>query len=157
MHSPFVAFLIEASSWSSASSRTRFSFLLGGSNCQGLISPTGSKALSLFSSSIEVSKSENRTPSSNCLNSQYYLPCPLCILCTRVTYQVTWSNSKRLRPMIYWAALRTVFRAKKWSKKHSKFLISVSLCYLRYLDGIPKKCLFSRQLPFKQHSSCPCI
>ena len=62
MHSPFVAFLIEASSWSSASSRARFSFLPGGSNRQGLILTTGSKALPLFSSSIEASKSERSDP-----------------------------------------------------------------------------------------------
>ena len=40
--------------------------------------------------------------------------------------------------MTHEAAFRTVFRAKKGTKKHSKYLISVSLCYLRYLDVIPK-------------------
>ena len=46
-------------------------------------------------------------------------------------------------------AFRTVFPAKKGTKRRSKHLISVSMCYLWHLDGIPKKRSFSRQLPFK--------
>ena len=68
---------------------------------------------------------------------------------TRATYQVTWSKSKRLWQMTHEAAFRTVFPAKKGTKRHSKHLISVSMSYLRHLDGIPKKWLSSRQLPFK--------
>ena len=51
--------------------------------------------------------------------------------------------------MTHEAAFRTVFPAKKGTKRHSKHLISVSMCYLRHLDGIPKKWPSSRQLPFK--------
>ena len=36
------------------------------------------------------------------------------------------------------------------TKRHSKHLASVSMCYLRHLDSILKKWHFSRQLPFKQ-------
>ena len=41
--------------------------------------------------------------------------------------------------MTHEAAIRTVFQAKKGTKMRSKHLIYVSMCYLRHLDGIPKK------------------
>ena len=69
------------------------------------------------------------------------------LMCTRVTYKVTWSKSKRLRWMTHEAAFRTAFPAKKGAKRHTKHLVSVSMCYSRHLDGIPKKWHFSRQLP----------
>ena len=33
---------------------------------------------------------------------------------------------------------RTVFQAKKGTKRHSKHLVSVSMYYLRHFIGIPK-------------------
>ena len=41
--------------------------------------------------------------------------------------------------MTHEAAFRTVFPAKKGTKRHTKQLVPVSMCYPRYLDGIPKK------------------
>ena len=37
--------------------------------------------------------------------------------------------------------------AKKDTKRHTKHLVSVSMCYPRHLDGIPKKWPFSCQSP----------
>ena len=37
------------------------------------------------------------------------------------------------------AEFRTVFPAKKRTKRHTKHLVSVSMCHPRHLDGIPKK------------------
>ena len=51
--------------------------------------------------------------------------------------------------MNYQAGFRTVFPAKKGTKRHSKQLAYVSMSYLGHLDGIPKKLPFSRQFPFK--------
>ena len=36
----------------------------------------------------------------------------------------------------------TVFPAKKGTKRHTMHLVSVSMCYPRHLDGIPKKVTF---------------
>ena len=89
----------------------------------------------------------NKTPKKDCFHSKYYPPFFFQLMYTRVTYEVTWSKSKRLRRMTHEAALRTVFPAKKGAKRHTKHLVSVSMCYSRHLDGIPKKLHFSRQLP----------
>ena len=53
--------------------------------------------------------------------------------------------------MTHEAAIRTVFPAKKSTKRHKKHLVSVSTCYPRHLDGIPKKWPSSRRLPFKNN------
>ena len=37
------------------------------------------------------------------------------------------------------AAFRTVFPARKGTERHTKHLVSVSMCYPRHLDGIPLK------------------
>ena len=58
-------------------------------------------------------------------------------------------NRGVLRRMTYQAAFRTVLPAKKGTKRHSKHLVSVSMCYLEHLDGIPKKLPYSHQFPFK--------
>ena len=63
--------------------------------------------------------------------------------------KVTWSKSKRLRRMTHEAAIRAVFPAKKGAKRHTKHLVSVSMCYPRHLDGISKRWPVSRQLPFR--------
>ena len=47
--------------------------------------------------------------------------------------------------------IRTVFPAKKSTKRHKKHLVSVSTCYPMHLDGIPKKWLSSRRLLFKNN------
>ena len=84
------------------------------------------------------------TRSSSCSYLHNYPPCLL-------TYDVSGHmiESKRLRRMSYEDAFKTAFRAKKGTKKHSKNLVSVSVCHLRYSDVIPKKWHFSRQLHFK--------
>ena len=48
--------------------------------------------------------------------------------------------------MTHEAAFKTVFRAKKGTKRRSRHLVSVLMCYLRYFDRIPKKWIFSRKL-----------
>ena len=50
--------------------------------------------------------------------------------------KVTWSKSKHFRRMTHEAAFKTVFPAKKSTKRYSKHIVSVSMCYLRHLDGI---------------------
>ena len=45
--------------------------------------------------------------------------------------------------MTHEASFRTVFPAKKDTKRHTKHLVSGSMCYPRHLDGIPKKWPFS--------------
>ena len=52
-------------------------------------------------------------------------------------------------PMTHKAAFRTVFLAKKGTKRRTKHLVSVLMRCLRNLDGIPKKIPVSRQLLFK--------
>ena len=64
--------------------------------------------------------------------------------------KVTWSKSKRLRRMTHEVSFRTVFPAKKSTKRHSRLFVSVSMRYLRHLDGIPEKWSCSLQLPFKK-------
>ena len=58
---------------------------------------------------------------------------------TRVTCEVM--------RMTHEAASRTVFPAKKGTKRHSKHLVSVSMCKPRHLDGIPKECLLAVSYP----------
>ena len=71
-----------------------------------------------------------------------------CEVYRRVTYRSYDQISKRLWRMNREVATRTVFRAEIGTRRCSKYLLSVSMCYLRHLDSIPRKWLFSRQLPF---------
>ena len=79
------------------------------------------------------------------LTCTYYTPCLLCLVYTRVTYQVTWSNSKRLRRMSYEAAFRTVFRAKKRRKEAFEVPCFCFNVLPEVLRRYPKKWLFGRQ------------
>ena len=49
--------------------------------------------------------------------------------------------------MTHETSFRTFFPAKKDTKRHTKHLVSGSMCYPRHLDGIPKKWPFSCQSP----------
>ena len=53
----------------------------------------------------------------NWSHMNYYPPYLRCFVYTRVTYHVTWSNSKLLGKISHEAAFRTVFRAKKGTKR----------------------------------------
>ena len=54
----------------------------------------------------------------------YYPPYLLCLVSTRVMYQVTRSHSKRLLWRTHEAAFRTVFRMKKGTNRCSKYRVS---------------------------------
>ena len=43
------------------------------------------------------------------------------------------------------------YRRKKGTKRHTKHLISVLMCYLRRLDGIPKSDLLAVSYPLKNN------
>ena len=70
--------------------------------------------------------------------------------------KVTWSKSKRLRRMTHEASFRTVFPAKKGTKRHSRLLVSVSMRYLRHLDDITEKWPCSLQLRRIQSNQHAC-
>ena len=48
------------------------------------------------------------------------------------------------------------YRRKKGTKRHTKHLISVLMCYLRRLDGIPKSDLLTVSYPLKNNKGSEC-
>ena len=53
--------------------------------------------------------------------------------------------------MIQEAAIRIVLPAKKGTERHTKHLVSISVCYLGHLDGIPKSDPLTVSYPLKNN------